>query len=526
MFEAPSIPGAAVFENPEIRPDIFKGDTVEEIFTKLGILVAEAKNPRFNIQSFFQSFTPTGPWYKNYATGELDRNLPPGTQIRPPTVEPPPPPPPPPGQPQVPPPIWPPQWTLADTLHHAFDGGDLMGYGWKMTPTELAGGNAGPVGGGKASTVIQDLFAVRSTDYWDRSFLHSDGVMSALLLEALRFGKLRREGTDDIFDALPARVTLALDDHFRLRSFVNWAGGILGPGGMDYFQNSAIPLDDLQIGDQVLFETSPVLRGLGFVEWEYPTVLVTEIDTTSGSTGILNLHGVRMQGFGTPDLDLPSFQLLLAKAVDATLDNLRNYITSQPNNPPLTAMKWGAPFNFSTGTDLRDSEIFQQWNPYGDNWDAPGPWWIRLNLRTDLFYRYRLNGEDVDLLTALGQCPGGIYWNEHDKVLLFEFQGRTDPHTTIGVGAGFRPPFPPDPSGFKQDPFIFVPLNEPEGGWIAYLTDKAANPSVKYFSRLTSVHSDQRWVPGLAKELDHGKETGSGKIRVIRPGLQSSSPQP
>jgi hypothetical protein len=257
------------------------------------------------------------------------------------------------------------------------------------------------------------------------------------------------------------------------------------------------------------------LRALGFLDWEYPTALITEIDTTAGSTASLDLKGVRVQGFGTPDLDFPSFQLLLAKTVEAVLNNLRNYITSQPSSPPLKVMKWGATiFEKPTFDDLINWQAIQLWNPYGDTWDPPGPWWIRLVLGTTL-WPFGGNPTEARVLEILAKCPGGIYWKEQDK-LFCEFEGLVDPHSTIPVGAGFQPPADFDAPGLNV---IFVPINEPEGGWISYLTDKAANPNAKYGSRLNPVHSDRRWVPGLAKTLE--------KTRVIRPVLQfSSSPQP
>jgi hypothetical protein len=130
---------------------------------------------------------------------------------------------------------------------------------------------------------------------------------------------------DDEFNQLASRFSLALDDYFEVRRVSHAPDGIMRRGRTDYFENGGIAFDDLQIGDQVLFATNPVLTALGASAWDYPTVLITDIDTTAEKQS-LNLTRLRVQGFGAADLDYPSFQLLLMRTVDAALQGIQNFI--------------------------------------------------------------------------------------------------------------------------------------------------------------------------------------------------------
>jgi hypothetical protein len=297
--------------------------------------------------------------------------------------------------------------------------------------------------------------------------------------------------------------------------------GIMRPGRTDYFENGSIPFDDLQIGDQVLFETNPVMFVLGSSAWEYPTVLISDLDTsdTASDEPKLLLNRVRVQGFGTADLDYSSFQLLLAKSLDRGLQAVRDEVQAQiqirasAGFPPPLTLEWDS--GAIVGEDdlnNNDQSLLRHWNPYGDVWNPPGPWWIWINLKAPMWRG--AFGDDV--VKILGQMPGGIVWMAEDK-LLPEFQGRAELASTLSVGAGFQEPPWQDhpragPSLGDARKTIFVPLFEPDGGWIGYFEDKARDPTVKYGPLLNPVAADARWLPGLARIAD--------KIRVIRPRLK------
>jgi len=474
MFEAPSVPGTA----DSMVPGMW---SVADFFSKSRDVYTFTNQPRF----------ATLDWFQNLATDEFDWNVWPGTRMgRDATAT-----------------------TKVWVRTPAAGSGSQDGYGWILQPV---------AGGDQAAEILSELF-VPATDFWQRAWLHSDGLISALFLEALRFAKLRREGSDDLFNALPTNRSLALDDYFDVRPKpVNTPNGIMAAGRTDYFENGSVPFDDLQAGDQVLFDSNPIMVVLGFSAWEYPTVLITDVDTTDTSSDEpkVLLNNLTVQGFDSADLDYPSYQLLLAKNVDLSLKAVQDTIVSQIQSlklsllPIPTTFLWDSGALFSADDNAANDHFpLRLWNPYGDTWDLPGPWWLSINLNAPMWK----GAFGTDPVKILGQFPGGIVWIADDQ-LLPEFHGMVDPAATLGVGAGFQPPpWQDNPqSGVRTaDPHqtIFVPLFEPDGGgWISYFGDKASNPTVKYSSTLMPVKSDVRWLPGLAKIADN--------VRVIRPRLK------
>jgi hypothetical protein len=488
IFEMPSIPRSATSE-PFWEPEAF--------LTQANTLVTDPGAPRFNLIGA----APAPEWYLNNTTAELDWNKWPGTRF--PDVR-----------------DWDPlSRDVAAGWDLISDDGGKRGYAWVMKKEH---------GRDQAADLIRSLF-VFARDWWQRTWLHSDGVLAALHLEALQFAKHRLKD-DALFNSLPDRANLALDDYFEVRRRVASANnGIMRPGRTLHFENASIPLNDLQIGDQVLFDTSPVLFALGSTIWDYPTALVTELDI-SVETLALDLSELKIQGFDTADLNYPSFQVVLAKTVDGALDGVRRYVStvfaalkeaaSRAGTPfiPPTRLKWDTGLVNPGDIAVNDVAILRQWNPYGDTWNEPGPWWIWINLLTQTWAGV-FSG---DVNNVLSRTPGGIVWTPTPaNRLFFEFRGRVDASETIPVGAGFQPP-PWDSASVQADPHhtIFVPLFEPFGGWVSYFYDKAAHPDAKLGSHLDPVRSDARWLPGLAT-------TGSGKVRAIRPRLEPRlSPQP
>jgi hypothetical protein len=484
IFERPSIPRAAASDTglSEI------GWEVEGFLKDTNALETDPGVPRFGDKD----------WYLNHATGELDWNKWPGSRFA--DVR-----------------DWDP---LSRVVSIAWDlvpdDGGKRGYAWVMKKEH---------GRDQAADFIRSLF-VAARDWWQRTWLHSDGVLAALHVEALQFAKHRLKD-DTLFNSLPDRAALALDDYFQVRPRIASAhNGIMQSGRTLHFENASIPLDDLQIGDQVLFDTSPVLFALGSTMWDYPTALVTELDTSAEGRA-LDLRELKTQGFDTADLNYPSFQVVLTKTVDRALAGVREFITTElearkaatPQGTPFippTKLKWDPGLVNPGDIAVNDVAILRHWNPYGEIWNEPGPWWIWINLLAQTW----AGGFSSDVNKVLSRTPGGIVWTP-DNRLLFEYRGQVDLSETIPVGAGFQPP-PWDSATVQADPrqAIFVPLFEPFGGWVSYFYDKASHPNAKFGPHMDPVQSDARWLPGLST-------TGSGKVRAIRPRLEPRlSPQP
>jgi hypothetical protein len=579
IFEAPSMPRLTTLNvgllipvqssPPVITPVMELRDTLRAALIDLKLLVNDPGSPRFNVGA-----TTSSAWYQNQPTDEFDWNVWPGTRIKEPLLE------------KAPNEPFPKEWVqVADTAA-------ARGYAWIMKPRNFA------------TEAIKELFVVfPPQDVWARSWLHADGVMSALHLEALFFGLRRRKALeldikktaeerqteeeaakalqdeeqkldaeerslkaqlnnpglkqaiveaiekrlDEIakrsfeiflqknsqrgaqeaelnktFNELPKKFSLALDDYFEVRrGIVRAENGIMRPGRTDHFENTAVPFDDLQIGDQVLYETSPVLQALGSNAWEYPTVLITELDSLPPGKK-LDPKKLTVQGFGTAELGQPSFQLLLAKSIDNTLNAVRRFIQTSFAKEKAKAQSAGRPFDppekflwdpglmSQSEVSENDRGTLRLWNPYDDKWDEPGPWWVWLSLKAPMWH----GSFPLPVEKTLAKVPHGFVWL--GTTLLFERDGEAIPSKALPIGPGFKEPDWQDVTdeGGTADPklTIFAPLFEPEGGWINYFIAKAKDKNAKRGPRLLPVMSDRSWFPGLVQN--------DSKVRVIRPQLK------
>jgi len=301
------------------------------------------------------------------------------------------------------------------------------------------------------------------------------------------------------------------------------SNGIMARGRTDYFDNDSVDLDGLQIGDQILFATNPALVALGRGAWDPLTVLVTDVDTSRDDPRT-NLNTLRVQGFGTTDQTLASLQLLLVKQADQALKGVQAFIPAEIDRLRAQASAAGLPFtapeklswDIGVITPLQksanDAAVLRLWNPYGDPWDSPGPWWIRFDLGAHLWDG--AFGDDVAKI--LSQFPGAIRWRGDGMI---EFANKNNPWRPAGAAplaataSGFREP-PWEDSAHTSEPHtaIFIPLFQPAGGWESYFDGKAKSPGEIWPTKLDPVTGDARWVAGLAKSSLVPTE-----VRVIRP---------
>lgn len=419
-----------------------------------------------------------------------------------------------------------------------FDVGDDSGLTGTNPRVNVSGRNQ--LVGDLPGKVIHDLFETifpgstppNRQDWWSRSWLHSDGMLAALHIEGLRHALLRQPlapGTraDDVFNTLSGQFTMALEDYFRLRHVTWVTNGIMNTGRNDFFENGGISPDDLQIGDQVLFDTNPALVVVGAIAWDYPTVLVTDVDTALGKPSI-NFADVKVQGFGTTELACPAFQLLLVKMADRRLQAMRDFIPFEiarlkakhaaVNEPFTSPVK--LPWDIGMITDFErsssDSTALRLWNPYGDTFDAPGPWWIWINFTSPAWTGLFASG-DFDKIFL--RMPGAIAWNPDDGgTIRFSdpspLRRPAGAPPSVSVGPNFQEPPWEDDKSAGADPrkVIFVPLFNPLGGWERYFDAKVRTPNKAVSPKLEPVRTDARWIAGLARSPDDEK-----LVRVIRP---------
>jgi len=440
-------------------------------------------NPEPRFASGFGELPP--PWYRNAATGELDWNEWPGTQILPLLID----------------PNWTGHpkalprdqqlWLIPAPLN--LPSGEPPTYAWIPSGVE------------EPSTAIRSLF-MSSDEWWQRSWLHPNGVLAAIQFEGLLHAKSRRDTNDEAFNTFGKRFVLALDDYFGLRGFKPVEQSAMQPGRTDYFQNDPIDVQHVQIGDQILFETNLLVFALAGW-WDYPAALVTDVDTNPDDQRI-DLRRLMVQGFGSVELRYSDYQRLLAQMVDKTINGVHNYIEEKikpppPQSPP-SPFPWTRPHSLAwdIGDPRFGQDVLHDWSPYPQEWSDPGPWWLRIYL-DDPIWRGAF-GEDLE--SAVKRLPRSVALVESDTLLV-----RDDAEVRrVPLLTGFQPP--PLGEGFANR-YVFAPLYEPTvdapgaplAGWYAYFLLQGQQPISPW---LQPVRADSEWLPGLARV--------DGRIRTIR----------
>lgn len=456
-FEAPSMP--------------------ENAFPTIFVAANEAETARYSLAA--------RAWYLNRVTHEYDLDVWPGTR---------------PGERgfvgiDLPPQALP-VWELAPD-----EPAERRGYAWILTPQ----------GDFAAAAIVEELFVrAQNANWFERSLLHSDGVFSALHLEALRHALLRRNGSDQQFDALLDRYDLVLGDAFGILGHARVPRSIFAPGVTDHFQNEAIAEADLQVGDQLLFDVHPVLFGL----WgrEYPTVMVTAIDPAE--SGIATVARIRVQGFDTADLTVGEFQRLHVEQMDRLLDVLREYATDKAAHLAGGGrIAWQAgevdPFlRADLPAGVNDEKLLVEFTLFTDPtlFGPPGAIWIKV-IPAARIWRGLVPD---DLTEAVRRIPKSIAVIENGLALLVHERGAAvrlslDPDI-------FALAFLVRPELF-QHRAIYVPLFEPDGGWPEFYREKQTNPTRTWLAFLGRVHVDGAWVPKIARDEQN-------RIRVVRPRLK------
>lgn len=206
----------------------------------------------------------------------------------------------------------------------------------------------------------------QTNDFWDRTWMYCDHVISALHMQSLRFGLRRRAGPavgDATFDALFDAHT---DGWARLRPLLPSQRPTpeMLLGGDPYFLNE--PVQDLQVGDHVVFWNSILYPFLHDGAWTLENAVIVELRTPSW---IANdpTKGVMLAGHGAEKQASENFQRHVATILDRLLQANRNKVAGQPG-PTLATHRSDAPL--------------VRWNPTGDAFTLNGaptdPWWVRI----------------------------------------------------------------------------------------------------------------------------------------------------
>ena len=323
--------------------------------------------------------------------------------------------------------------------------------------------------------LINKMWAPRE-DMWDRSWMFCDHVGSLLTLEAFWFGTTRREGKSDTFSAVMKRP-----DYVRLGPFVgdnHQRGTLMADKDDQFFENTSVDLDDLQIGDFVRFWNSRVYElwppYAGAWGSEFSLVMGLDVD---GHTGKM-----LKPASGGPQMSLAGHGMHTT-----SYDSMAAEATEHLKTRWLSA--FGVILGVSADSTTDHGQRYVRWTPY-EAFDAPGPWWVEIPDKT---------WRDEWLYTSQSDVLKGI------------------PRTVANDpgGTGYTPP--PDTNA------VYFPLFEPvvdrtdaDGdSWRAYLRKRKSTATFRLKSTtLKPIAIDGRLAQGLFYR-------GSGaKLPVVRPRVR------
>jgi hypothetical protein len=291
-------------------------------------------------------------------------------------------------------------------------------------------------------------------NWWSRSWLFCDHVLSALQIEALLFS-LRRRGRVAEFDALGRRLEyIQLSSHVRDRKEARLMAGAAQAD--IHFDNVDVSEGDLQIGDQLIMWNSFVYGSIADGEWQLENALIVDL-VSDPETGSIQRAQLKLQGHGTPARTHDNYQqIIVAPLVDA-LNHVRNEANQQ--GPDVTAFEYH-PVNITV----------VRWDPYQAFQNRA--WWLILKIG-----QRRLDFET--LAEAKAAIPKAI--EVQDAMVPTE-------------------PFPFQIEG----PFILFPLFEPsfrktppENVWLYYFNERSKTDGDRPRPNLRPIQAKGSLLPTL-----------------------------
>jgi hypothetical protein len=330
-------------------------------------------------------------------------------------------------------------------------------------------------GGRKASEVFDDFIPGGAPvdpafeDFWQRNWIYCDHMIAALHLEALRFGRRRRTGSDDKFD------TACAAGYVQLAPLIPEEGKptatVLMAQADAFFEGVAIPPDELELGDHLVFWNNWFVRLIDLSAFGLENSLVMDwLDPDLHADGLpaTTKYQVRLAGHG-----------MEPTAEAAYLDAMAGALTEsfQAAQDAVDAAAPGEKVVIVTSRPVQFEVV--EWAPYGEATTPRKPWWIRLPL--SLTADPVVNPGGYTIAQALNAFPKSV------AVDLAHGQ----------VAPPIGPPHAPD---YRES--IYIPLFEPNhpdltGGWAQYIAKKNAGESVPSPLPLKRLRVDASLVPGF-----------------------------
>jgi hypothetical protein len=358
--------------------------------------------------------------------------------------------------------------------------------------------NLKPSAGAPGETV--GLLVQAQRDWWDRTWLFCDHVLSALNTEALRFSLRRTTADDSQFNTLAARtqnppgfpaaqeymqLTHHLDMHARsvpggkVRDVMMAGEAVFHPDTTNdedqFFENRPILTDEIQVGDELAMFNSFVYGYISDDEWrfEYSFVLDVVSDHRARTAG-LALDKLMLIGHGIEARLYPDYQSRIAARLDEALASVR----SQALRSTADHFRYG-------GNDV----LVVKWDPYNE---FPGQtaWWLVLSL---------------NVRGSVWPSPPNAKAAIARSVLVADAPNPVNPFPDSLID---------HPSAGDDHGFVLFPLFEPaipgsKDPWNDYLA-RRTTPGFRV-PRLKPVPGDGTSMPGIYLR------GMSGSIQVIRP---------
>jgi hypothetical protein len=394
---------------------------------------------------------------------------------------------------------------------------------WKVSPNDMH--TLRWFGGPTVSLVeaIDAMFAngagamADKENYWNRAWMYCDHVIAALQIEALLFARRRRKGLaagNSEIAQLGNRPAGAGAKHSTFvwlgpmvledsrSSTTNPSAGLLdGRRGNTFFRTRLQSIDELQIGDHVIFWNSAIYDVLtgGAMRLENATV----VDLASKADGTLDRGKLWLAGHAML-YALDGYLKEFMKTIDELLKQARALIRSKLSTPNLNQVQ------------LPNRHRVIRWAPYTglSTGETVGPWWLVYPLQTVPGSPFEPIAEKVDdavlfvpgaigvragtgggraqIVTATTPRPGR---NEVPKVVTF-------PVAAGGTAATTFTPFWDVHTGMDPTKNILFPLVMPSVGkgdqqlarWPRYLKRRETeqvNPT------LIDLAVDSTMIPGI-----------------------------
>ena len=318
-------------------------------------------------------------------------------------------------------------------------------------------------------------------DFFERNWMYCDIMLAALHVQGLRFSRRRRTGSDNDFNAAAAAGV-------TLRPLIPVSGppavNLLMTSGAQWFDAVAIPHDELQVGDHLIFWNNQFVRHILGSAFGLENSYVTRI----GADG----HQVMLAGHGMLETNEKNFAEEMAEEMRRSFERLREKINDKAaGGPPPPVL------GFLTPGGIRFQVV--NWAPFGEAFgaadssvvlQADGAWWIRLKLGQ----LHDLNDPPPSMTDALAMIP---------KSVRVDTSRMTPP--TLPAG-DFQPDY---------QEAVYLPLSMPAGvhkGWETYLGSPKPGEAVT----LVDLIPDGSFVPGFFLK-GQGQQS---KVPVLRPKVQ------